>query len=258
MAHAYTTDQPEGMTAETVTISGHNGDSIGAYFARPHGDGPFPGVVLIHHAPGWDEWYKEATRKFAHHGYLAIAPNLYHRVGHGTIEDVAVMVRSAGGVPDDQVVGDVDASIRFLRSRPSCSGKVGVIGTCSGGRHTVLAASRGKERIDAAADLWGGGVVMREEDLRPMRPVAPIDYTKDLSAPLLGLFGNDDRAPTPEQVDQHEEELKKHGKEYEFHRYDGAGHGFFYHDRPQAYRAEQAVDGWQKVFAFFGKHLATA
>ena len=86
-------------------------------------------------------------------------------------------------------------------------------------------------------------------------PVAPIDMTKDLSCPLLGLFGNDDRAPSPEQVNQHEAELKKHGKSYEFHRYDGAGHGFFYWHRP-LYRPEQAMDGWSKVFAFFGKHLA--
>jgi carboxymethylenebutenolidase len=84
--------------------------------------------------------------------------------------------------------------------------------------------------------------------------VAPIEYTQKLSCPLLGLFGNEDRAPTPEQVDQHEADLKKYGKNYEFHRYDGAGHGFFYYDRP-AYRIEQAIDGWQKVFAFLKKHL---
>ena len=76
--------------------------------------------------------------------------------------------------------------------------------------------------------------------------MAPIDYTKDLSCPMIGIFGNDDKSPSPEQVNQHEAELKKHGKNYEFHRYDGAGHGFFYYDRP-AYRQEQAVDGWKKV-----------
>jgi carboxymethylenebutenolidase len=79
--------------------------------------------------------------------------------------------------------------------------------------------------------------------------------TAGLSCPLLGLFGNEDRAPTPEQVDQHEAELKKQGKNYEFHRYDGAGHGFFYYDRPP-YRIEQALDGWQKVWAFCEKHLS--
>jgi carboxymethylenebutenolidase len=97
-------------------------------------------------------------------------------------------------------------------------------------------------------------VVQKPEELTPKRPVAPIDYTKDLSCPMIGLFGNDDKSPSPEQVNQHEAELKKHGKNYEFHRYDGAGHGFFYYDRP-AYRQEQAVDGWKKTLAFLEKHL---
>jgi carboxymethylenebutenolidase len=252
----YQTDMYEGMLAETVTVQGANGDMIRAYFARPLGAGPYPGMVLIHHLPGWDEWYREATRKYAHHGFLAISPNLYDREGHGTPEDVAAKVRAAGGVADDQMVGDVTGAMQYLRSLPNCNGKVGVFGTCSGGRHTVIAASRTKG-FDAAIDCWGGRVVMSKEELTPKQPVAPIDYTKDLSCPLLGLFGNDDQAPTPAQVDQHEEELKKHGKSYEFYRYDGAGHGFFYYDRP-AYRQEQAVDGWKKVFAFLDKHLRTA
>jgi carboxymethylenebutenolidase len=117
----------------------------------------------------------------------------------------------------------------------------------------VLVASRVKG-FDAVVDLWGGGVVMSSEQLNPKRPVAPIDLTADLSGPLLGLFGNDDQNPPPDQVDRHEEELKKHGKSYEFHRYDGAGHGFFYYDRP-AYRQPAAMDGWNKLFAFFETHL---
>ncbi|MGQ4808525.1 Carboxymethylenebutenolidase [Candidatus Entotheonellaceae bacterium PAL068K] len=251
----YQTDMYEGMVAETITIQGANGATINAYFARPLGAGPFPGMVVIHHLPGWDEWYRECTRKFAHHGYLALSPNLYYREGHGTPEDVAAKVRAAGGVPDDQAVGDVDGAQRYLRSLPTSNGKVGVFGTCSGGRHVVLAASR-TTGFDAAIDCWGGRVVMGPDDLNPKNPVAPIDYTQDLSCPLLGLFGNDDQAPSPPQVNQHEEELKRHGKTYAFHRYDGAGHGFFYYDRP-AYRQEQAVDGWQKVFAFLEQYLST-
>ena len=249
----YTTDMYEGMLAETVTIQGHGGDTINAYYARPLGTGPFPGVVVTHHLPGWDEWYREMTRKLAHHGYAAISPDLYHREGHGTADDVAAKVRGAGGVPDDQVVGDLESSMKYLRSLPNVNGKIGVIGTCSGGRHTFLAACRTRG-FDAAVDLWGGRVVMDKDALTDKMPVAPIDYTKDLSCPLLGLFGDDDAAPTPAQVDLHEQELKKHNKDYEFHRYAGAGHGFFYYDKP-AYRQEQAVDGWQKVFAFLEKHL---
>ena len=250
----YTTDMYEGMLSETITVQGHGGDSIGAYLARPLGTGPFPGVVLIHHVPGWDELYREFTRKFAHHGYVAISPNLYHREGHGTPEDVAAKVRADGGVPDDQVVGDVEGSAKYLRSLPITNGKVGVIGSCSGGRQTCLAATR-SSAFDAAVDLWGGRVVMAQSDLNPKTPVAPIDYTKDLSCPMLGLFGEDDQSPSPDQVKQHEEELKKYNKTYEFHTYPNAGHGFFYYDRAM-YRQEQAVDGWQKVFAFFEKHLA--
>lgn len=249
----YQTDMYEGMLAETVSLQGHNGDTINAYVARPLGAGPFPGVVLIHHAPGWDEWYKEATRRFAHHGYASLCPNLYYREGHGTPEDVAARVRGAGGVPDDQVLGDVEGALRYLRSLPSSKGKVGVIGTCSGGRQTFLAACR-VAGFDAAVDCWGGRVVMAQQDLNPRQPVAPIDYTRDLRCPLLGLFGEEDQGPTPAQVAQHEQELKRYGKTYEFHMYPKAGHGFFYYDRA-AYRQEQAVDGWNKVYAFFEKYL---
>lgn len=250
------TDEYEGMIAETVTINGHGDDEIHAYLARPLGPGPFPGMVLLHHMPGWDRWYKEATRTFAYAGYVTITPDLYCREGHGEPDDVTARVRANGGVPDAQVVGDAAAARDFLRAQPASNGKVGVFGTCSGGRHAFLAAAT-SPGFDAVADLWGGGVVMKPEDLTEKRPVAPVDYTRDLPCPLLGLFGEDDRAPTPGQVDIHEAALKEHGKAYEFHRYPGAGHGFFYHDRPQAYRAEQAVDGWKKVWDFFGRHLAS-
>ncbi|HUK40417.1 MAG TPA: dienelactone hydrolase family protein [Candidatus Acidoferrales bacterium] len=248
----YTTNMQEGMVAETVNVQGHKGDTINAYYARPSGSGPHPGMVIIHHAPGWDEWYRECARRFAHHGYATISPNLYFRDGHGTPEDVGAKVRAAGGVPDDQVLGDLEGSLKFLRSQPNVK-KVGLFGTCSGGRHGFLAACRLKG-FDALVECWGGGVVMKQDELNPKRPVAPIDYTKDLSCPMIGLFGNDDKSPSPEQVNQHEAELKKCGKNYEFHRYDGAGHGFFYYDRP-AYRQEQAVDGWKKIWAFLEKQL---
>lgn len=247
------TDAHEAMLAETIPLNGHNGDLINAYFARPLGPGRFPGIVLVHHLPGWDEFYRETARRFAQHGYVTICPNLYARFGHGTPDDVAAKARGEGGVSDDSVIGDCQASLQYLRSLPYSSGKVGIIGSCSGGRHAYLAACRTRA-FDAAVDCWGGRVVMAKEELTPSQPVAPIEYTTDLSCPLLGLFGEEDQNPSPAQVKQHEEELKKHGKAYEFHMYAAAGHGFFYYDRP-AYRQQQAMDGWQKVFAFFGQHL---
>jgi carboxymethylenebutenolidase len=251
----YQTDMYEGLLAETVMMTGANGDWINAYSARPLGPGPFPAMVLAHHMPGWDEWYRETTLKFTLHGYITITPNLYFRAGHGTPEDVAAKVRGEGGIPDEQAVGDLAGAMAYVRRLPYANGKVGVFGTCSGGRHAYLAACRAPG-FDAVVDCWGGRVVMGQDQLNPKSPVSPLDYTNDLSCPILGIFGNEDRNPTPEQVDQHEAELKKHGKNYEFHRYDGAGHGFFY-DHVPAYRQAQAVDGWQKVFAFLEKYLHT-
>ena len=253
MWNSFNTASPQGISAGVTTIAGAHGDQIHAYVARPEGSGPFAGIVAVHHLPGWDEFYQEFARRLANHGYLVICPDLYCREGHGSPDDMAAKVRADGGVADDRVLADCSAAAQWLKSQPGSTGKVGIIGTCSGGRHAVMVASRSSD-FDAVADLWGGGVVAPKDSLTPKQPVAPVDYTKDLKAPLLGLFGNEDQRPTAADVDTHEAELKKHGKDYEFHRYDGAGHGFFYYDRP-LYRQQQAMDGWGKVFDFFKKHL---
>jgi carboxymethylenebutenolidase len=255
MWNSFRTDARDGLTAEVITYPGGGGDEIHAYVVRPAGDEPVPGVVAVHHMPGWDEFYREFSGRLARHGYSVICPDLYCRFGHGTPDDVAARARSEGGVPDDSVVADCAAALAWLKARPASNGKAGIIGTCSGGRHALLTASR-VAGFDAVADLWGGGVVAAREQLSPAQPVAPIGYTAGLSAPLLGLFGNDDRHPTPEQVDLHEAELKRHGKTYEFHRYDGASHGFFYY-HTLMYRPEAAMDGWEKVFGFFARHLSS-
>jgi len=244
----------EGQIAETVTLRGHQGDLIDAYLARPLGGGLLPGVVVIHHMPGWDGPTKEIARRFAHHGFIAISPNLQFREGKGTPEENSASVRAAGGMPDDRTMGDVQGAIDYLRALPYLNGKVGVIGYCSGGRQAYLAACtlRG---IDAAIDCYGGGVVAKPEELTPRQPVAPIDFTKDLQCPLLGLFGVEDTRPSPDDTAKTEAALKQHNKTYEFHTYDNAGHAFFAVDRPH-YRQHAAMDGWQKVLAWFGKHLA--
>lgn len=243
------------MLAEGVQVLGANGDMIDAYFARPLGPGSFPGVVVIHHMPGWDEGSKEITRKFADHGYLAICPNLHHREGPGTSLEMAAKVRSAGGVSDDQCVGDVNGAVAYLRSLQSSSGKVGAIGYCSGGRQTYLAACN-IPSLNAAVDCYGGNVVMGADKLTPRMPVAPIDMTMGLACPMLGLFGAEDTNPDPIQVATMEEELKKHEKIYKFCTYENTGHAFFAVDRPQ-YRAEAATAGWDEIFAWFGKYLTS-
>jgi carboxymethylenebutenolidase len=252
--NSFLTDERRGLVAEVTSIRVGD-DDIHAYVARPADAGSRPGVVLVHHMPGWDEIYREIARRLADHGYAVICPDLYCRYGHGPPDDVAAAVRARGGVPDDEVVAMCAAARDWLRSQPASNGRVGIMGSCSGGRHAYLAACTAGG-FDAVVDLWGGGVVAAPEDATPQRPVAPVELTPDLAAPLLGLFGDLDHSPTPADVDRHEAELKRLGKAYEFHRYPDAGHGFFYYHRT-AYRPEAAMDGWAKVFAFFHTHLAT-
>lgn len=242
------------ITASTIRFPIGTESGV-AYLAQPAGNDKRPGVVVIHHMPGWDEWTFEVCRKLAHNGFNAIAPHLYFRLGDGSPDDMAALARGQGGMPDDQVVGDVAAAAKHLRALGNAAKKVGVIGFCSGGRHTYLAGCRLGGDLDAVVDCWGGNVVVDDKSqLTERRPIAPIDLTASMKAPLLGIFGNEDANPTPDQVNRTEEALKKHGKAYEFHRYDGAGHGFFAHYRP-AYRSAQAADGWAKVLAFYQKHL---
>ncbi len=253
MWNQFQTDEYQGMLAETITLPGYNGDFIHNYISRPLGDGPYPGVVLIPHMPGWDEFYRETTRRFSQHGYVAICPDIYCRFGHGTPEEISLKVRNEGGVPDESVIGDCESAIKYLKSQPYSNNKVGVIGTCSGGRHSFMVACQASG-VDAAVNCWGGRIFVTHEELTIAQPVAPVDYIEKLNCPLLGIFGNDDHSPTQDQVNRFEEELKKYGKNYSFHRYDGAGHGFWYY-HTEMYRPKQAMDSWSKVFKFFEEYL---
>jgi carboxymethylenebutenolidase len=243
----------EALSAANVVLSGYGGDTINAYLARPAGDGPFGGVLVIHHLPGWDSSTKEITRTFAANGYNAICPNLYARQGLDVDpDDAAAAARAEGGVPDEQFVGDAGAAIEALRALPTSNGKVGVIGYCSGGRHSFLTAV--SLPVDAAVDCYGAFVTGTVPEGFPLKVTPLVDRTESLCCPLLGLFGKDDQFPSPEQVAELEEALIAHDKTFEFHSYEGAGHAFFSTNRT-AYRPEAAVDGWERIFNWFGKYL---
>jgi carboxymethylenebutenolidase len=243
----------DSLTAETIRIAGNGGDEIEAYLARPSDDGRRGGVVVIHHMPGYDRGTKEIVRRFAELGYDAICPNLYWREAPGAApDDAAATARAQGGVPDQRLVGDVGGAAAHLRSLPSSNGKVGVVGYCSGGRQSVLAACN--LDLDAAVDCYGAFVVGTPPEGFPLKVTNLVDQLPNLRAPLLGLFGNEDSHPSPEQVDELDEILTANDKPHEFHRYDDAGHAFFSTDRP-AYRVAAANDGWERITEFFKNHL---
>jgi carboxymethylenebutenolidase len=245
----------DAMMAESVAFAGHGGDQIEGYLARPLSGGPHGGVVVIHHAPGYDEATKEITRRFAHHGYNAVCPNLYWREAPGASpDDAAATARAAGGVPDERLVGDVDGAARYLRSLGSAGGKVGVIGYCSGGRQSFLAAC--SLHLDAAVVCYGAFIIARPPADRPGKVEPIIGLAPGLSCPLLGLFGEEDKYPTPEETAELSAELTRLGKEHEFHTYTGAGHSFFSVNRP-SYRPEAASEGWERIWEFYGRLLAS-
>ena len=243
------------MTAGTVRIAGNGGDEIEAYVANPDGPPARGGVVVIHHLPGYDRGSKEIVRRFAELGYDAVCPNLYSRQApDASPEEAARIAREQGGISDEQLIGDVAGAAAYLRSLPTSNQKVGVIGYCSGGRQSVLAACT--TDVDAAVDCYGAFVTGTPPEGFPLRVSNLVDRIGDLRCPLLGLFGNDDQYPSPEHVDELEQLLRQHDKTYEFHRYDGAGHAFFSVES-ERYRADAAADGWQRIAAFFGNYLRT-
>jgi carboxymethylenebutenolidase len=244
----------DALLAETITITGHNGDTIEAYSARALDESPRGGVVVIHHMPGYDPQTKEIARNFAYYGYNAIVPNLYWREAPGASpDDAAATARANGGVPDERLVGDVAGALAYLKGLDNSNGKVGTIGYCSGGRQSFLAAV--SLDLDAAVDCYGAFIVGKVPEGRGLNIGPIVDKTPSLSCPLLGLFGEEDSYPSPAHVAELEEALKANGKTYEFHSYPNTGHSFFSVNRP-AYRVEAANDGWEKIFAFYGKYLS--
>ena len=243
----------DSLSADTIQIAGHQGDRIEAYVSSSATEDRRGGVVVIHHMPGYDRATKEIVRRFAELGYDAICPNLYFREAPGAApDDAAAAARAQGGVPDDRLVGDVGAAADHLRTLANGNGKVGVIGYCSGGRQSVLAACN--LDLDAAVDCYGAFVTGTPPDGFPLKVSNLVDQLPGLRCPLLGLFGNEDSHPSPEEVDELDRILTENGKPHEFHRYDDAGHAFFSVDRP-SYRVAAANDGWERIAAFYETHL---
>jgi carboxymethylenebutenolidase len=242
------------LTAQTLEIVSGNGDRIEAYAASPGGGQLRGGVVVIHHMPGYDRGTKEMVRRFAAMGYDAVCPNLYSRQAPGAEpDDASAAVRAQGGITDQQLVDDVIGASAYLRSRPNSNGKVGVIGHCSGGRQSVVAACR--IDLDAAVDCYGAYVTGQVPPDWPLKITPLYDDLPNLRCPLLGLFGDDDSYPSPEQVQELAELLERHTKDFDYTSYAGAAHAFFAVDRP-SYRVDAAVDGWRRIEAFYRRHLS--
>lgn len=241
------------LVAHEVSFPGDGGDIINAYFARPAGDGTYPGLAVLHHMLGLDEGTMEIVRHFAAHGFITVCPNLHCREAreHGQ-EPAWAASRAAGGVPDKRLVGDLAGALDYLRAVDDSNGKVGIIGYCSGGRQAFLAAC--SIDMDAAVDCYGSFVTNEPPKDIPLRLKPVLHLAGNLGCPLLGVFGGKDPNPSPADAQLIGAELARHGKSFELLEYPEAGHGFFATDRDH-YNVEAAVDGWKRILGFFWEHL---
>ena len=199
-----------------------------------------PAIVLLHHRGGIDEFTRYAAGRLSGRDYVVGIPDLYHRCP----DSVPIADRKAL-LKDSEVIADVESMVAQLRARADVArDRIVVMGHCMGGRVALLAA--GGIRGFCGAVVFYGGSVARSWG----GGETPFEKLRNIDCPVIGFFGNEDRHPSPEDVNQIDAELAGHGIPIEFHRYDGVGHGFQNpaHDTPLERAA--AEDAWTKTFAF--------
>ena len=222
--------------------------------SRPADGGTHPGVVVIMEAFGVNPNIEGIVQRFASEGYVAAAPDLFHRSGrlryapYDKLQEMREDLRS-GGFGDASIDMDVQATIDYLRSDPNV-GAIGIVGFCLGGRVSMQSAIRASG-LSAAAVYYGGFMFPGDDQPEAFHALREAEA---LSIPVMGFFGEDDQNPSPEQVKELDERLNPLGKEHVFHSYAGAGHGFVCDDRA-SHNAEAAADSWAKTLAFFGERL---
>lgn len=223
-----------------------DGGAMRCYASAPAGNGPFPAVVVIQHAGGVDEFICAMSDRLAEAGYLALAPDLYHRDDPNTSDDAMTRM---GRLRDSNIVVDVNAAVEHAKSLSNVRGnRIGITGFCMGGRVAYMMAAR--HPGFSSCVVFYGGNIMVPWGVGP----APFDITGSIGCPVLGLFGEDDPNPNPADVAKISAELTRLGKTHEFHSYPGAGHAFMNEGRPM-YRETAAEDAWAKCLGWFDRYL---
>jgi carboxymethylenebutenolidase len=216
------------------------------YVGVPEGTGPFPGIVVIQHQGGVDDFVEEMTQRIASAGYVGVAPDLYHRDGPNCQDDGPTR---RARLRDVTVIKDVNATVDFLKGHSLVDGeRLGIVGFCMGGRVAYLMAAANPS-FKAAAAYYGGNIMVPWGE-----GLAPFDRTAEIHCPLIGLFGEEDANPSSADMRKLDAELTRHGKVHEFYSYPGANHAFM-NRRGARYHAEADRDSWPKTLAFFNKYL---
>jgi carboxymethylenebutenolidase len=251
-AQTVITTDTEGLEAGDVKIPVRDGEMPG-YRAMPARGKNFPVALVVQEIFGVHEHIKDVCRRFAKLGYLAVAPELYARQGDvSKLDNIDTARAVMAKVPDQQVMSDLDSTVAWAKGNMGDTNKLGITGFCWGGRVVWLYAAHSPQ-LKAGVAWYGvlGGPTTEN------RSKHPLEMVKDLKAPVLGLYGGADQSIPVSDVEKMREALKQAGKPGELIVYPDTPHGFNADYRP-SYRADAALDGWQRMLTWFRSHGAAA
>jgi len=243
------------IVTERIEIPLAGGGSMGGYLSRPEGSAALPAVIVYMEIFGVNSHIRDVVDRVAAEGYVALAPDFFHRSGpgaeYGYDEDgFAKGMVLLGQLAADEMIADAEATLAYLRGRPDVRGdRIGCMGFCIGGHMTYLTAC--ETDVAAAASFYGGGIAAAEG---PGGQASTLGRTGKLSGRLLCLFGEKDGFIPLEEVDTIRSALDATGGGHEVVVYSGADHGFFC-DQRESFQESAASDAWTRVKALFAEHL---
>ena len=226
------------------------GQAVPGFLARPAGDAPVPGVVILHDIWGANDFYRDLARRLAGEGFAALLPDLFTREGPLATPSREAAFARRERLDQTRALGDIAGAIGWLRDHPATTGKVGTLGFCLGGTFVMLAAAR-DPLPDASVAFYGFPAAARG----PRAPVRPLDEPERVRSPLLGLWGDQDHGVGLDNVAAYDAALTAAGARHAFVVYPGLPHGFLTFD-PDSPHFAGAQDAWGRALAFLRAELA--
>ncbi|MFL6672275.1 MAG: dienelactone hydrolase family protein [Massilia sp.] len=238
-----------GLTAGEIRLN-VNGTTVPVYRAQPAGKSNLPVILVVSEIFGVHEHIADVARRFAKHGYMALAPQLFVRQGDPSkVENIADLMKNIiSKTPDAQVMNDLDATVAWARQNGGNVDKLGITGFCWGGRITWLYCAH-NPKVKAGV-AWYGRLV---GDTSEITPKQPIDIAPTLTVPVLGLYGAKDTGIPLESIDRMKAALARGSSKSAFVVYPDAGHAFNADYRPSYVEAD-AKDGFARALAWFKDH----
>jgi len=247
---------PADITAYEVKYPGYSSYSVPGYLARPSALGQYPGLIFVHGVHGYEEHMKDVARRFAVLGYSCIVPALYCRDEFRSVveeDDLPKASKWLGSRPNAQTIGDLAGALSFLQTSPQTSPyvseRIGLVGFCSGGRLALIFACNSKG-LGAFVNFYSNGIYQSTD----VNPAPAAEMVENLSCPMLGLFGDDDANPSPDDVARLRKDLEASSKTFELVSYKDAAHAFFSDTRP-SYRPEASQMAWGRCLEWLSRYL---